>query len=376
MKNIKLTSLGILLGSSIIFSSCGNKGKEQAMAGQADQILPYPVKVVSTQTAVLENDYPATIKGQEDIEIRPRVDGFIKTINVDEGSLVRQGQVLFTLDSPQYAQDVKNAQAAIKTASAQVKNAEMNVKKLTPLVDKGIISKYQLEAAQYTLQTQQGALGQARANLANAQTNLSYTVVRSPVNGIVGSIPLRQGSLVNSTSSLTTVANTGSVYVYFSLNEKQLLDFIKDTPGATQADKIRHSEPVSLVLSDKSVYDEKGRIETISGIVNTQTGAANFRAKFANNRGLLRSGSTGSIRIPKTVKNAIVISQKSTYELQGKTFVYLVQSDNTVKQVAIEVSPLPDGQSFVVNSGLKENDKIVSDGIQNLKDGAKIKPQM
>ena len=358
--------------------SCGSGGdkKNAAAQSQANRVLSLPVKVVSTQTSVLQTDYPATIKGEQDIEIRPMVEGFIKTINVDEGSVVRKGQLLFTLDAPQYKQNVLNAEAAIKTATADVDNAQMDVNKITPLVEKGIVSKYQLQAAQYALESKKAALNQAQTTLSIAKTNLSYTYITSPVNGIVGSIPYRLGSLVSSSSALTTVANTTNVYVYFSLNEKQLLDFLKNTPGSTQSEKIKHADPVQLILSDGTIYSEKGKIETINGIVNTQTGSANFRANFANPQGIIRSGSTGIIRISRTVKDAIVIPQVATFEIQGQTFVFVLQNDNSVKQQTIVVTPTPDGKSFIVNSGLNVNDKIVVTGIQNLKDGMKIKPQL
>lgn len=381
LRKIQIIALLFTAATSTLYVSCGGDKKNAAgMAamggGQVNQVLPYPIKVVTSQTAVLEKDYPATIKGEEDIEIRPMVEGFIKTINVDEGSIVKKGQVLFTLDAPQYKQNVLNAEAAIKTAKAQVDNAVMDVNKITPLVEKGIVSKYQLESAQYALQTKRAALNQAQTSLAIANTNLSYTVITSPVDGVVGSIPYRLGSLVNSTTTLTTVANTSNVYVYFSLNEKQLLDFLKNTPGATQAEKIKKSEPVTLILADGTEYNEKGKIETINGIVNTSTGSANFRSNFPNPQGILRSGSTGSLRISTTVENALVIPQKATFEIQGQTFVFVVQKDNKVKQVTIKVTPTPDGQSYIVNSGLNENDKIVINGIQNLKEGMEIKPQL
>lgn len=376
-KKIQLITL-VFMAITLTLISCGGGGdkKNAAAQNQANKVLSLPVKVVSIQTSVLQNDYPATIKGEQDIEIRPMVEGFVKTINVDEGSVVRKGQLLFTLDAPQYKQNVLNAEAAIKTATADVNNAQMDVNKITPLVEKGIVSKYQLQAAQYALESKKAALNQAQTTLSIAKTNLSYTYITSPVNGIVGSIPFRLGSLVSSSSTLTTVANTANVYVYFSLNEKQLLDFLKNTPGATQSEKIKHSEPVQLILSDGTLYPDKGRIETINGIVNTGTGAANFRANFVNRQGILRSGSTGLIRISKTVKDAIVIPQAATFEIQGQTFAFVLQSDNSVKQQSIQVTPVPDGKSFIVNAGLNINDKIVVNGIQNLKDGMKIKPQL
>jgi RND family efflux transporter, MFP subunit len=380
MKQRKIQLIVIILTvsvSALTFTSCGGGDKKNAAAqNQANQVLPFPVKAVNQQTTTLQNDYPATIKGEQDIEIRPMIEGFVKTINVDEGSVVKKGQLLFTLDAPQYKQNVLNAEAAIKTATADVNNAQMDVNKATPLVEKGIVSKYRLQAAQYALESKKAALNQAQTTLSIAKTNLSYTHITSPVNGIVGSIPFRLGSLVSSSSSLTTVANTTNVYVYFSLNEKQLLDFLKNTPGSTQSEKIKHAEAVQLILSDGTLYPQKGRIETINGIVNTGTGAANFRANFTNPQGILRSGSTGFIRISKTVKDVVVIPQAATFEIQGQTFVFVVQGDNSVKQQTIGVTPTSDGKSFIVNAGLNVNDKIVVSGSQKLKDGMKIKPQL
>lgn len=376
IKKIKII-LALFIITSLQLTSCKNDSKTGAAASmQQNAVKPYPVQVLSEQPTTLYVDYPATIKGTQDIEIRPMLEGFIKTIEVDEGSTVRKGQVLFTLDAPQYQQNKLNALAAIKTAEADLNNAKMEVRKVTPLVEKGIVSKYQLEAAKYALEAKQAALNQAYTTLANAETNVSYTRIVSPVNGSIGSIPYRLGSLVNSSTTLTTVANTADVYVYFSINEKQLLDLLKTLPGKTQNEKLKHIEPVKLILSTGTEYIDSGRIDAISGIINTGTAAANMRAIFPNTQGILKSGLSGTVRITNTIKNALIIPQKATYEIQGITFVYVVQNDNKVKQVSIKVTPTPDGKSYVVDSGLKANDKIVINGIQNLKDGMEIKPQL
>lgn len=356
--------------------SCGKKDEKQQAAQQAPAPKEYPVMTVEARTTDIYTDYPATLQGQENVEIRPRVDGYIERIFVDEGALVRKGQVLFQISAPQYEQDLRTAQASIKIAEADVNAAQMQVNKVKPLVEKDIISHYELESAQYTLQSKQAALAQAKATLANAKINIGYTRVVSPVNGVIGLLPLKLGSLVSqsTTTPLTTVANIGNVYAYFSLNEKQLLDFFRDTKGNTLQQKLATLPSVSLVLSDGSVYSKPGRVETASGLISTETGSANFRATFPNTDGFLRSGSTGQVRISSHIENALIIPQKATYELQGKRLAYVVAEGNKVKSVEIQVKPTTDGKSFIVTQGLKAGDKIVVEGIAALRDDMEIKP--
>ncbi|MFT4033261.1 MAG: efflux RND transporter periplasmic adaptor subunit [Siphonobacter sp.] len=355
--------------------SCG-KTEDKKKDSQPDQPKDYPVVTVEPQSTVLDTDYPATLQGQQNTEIRPKIDGYIDKIYVDEGATVRKGQPLFRIFAPQYEQDVRNAQAAIKIAEADVNAAQMQVNKVRPLVEKDIISKYELESAEYTLQSKKGTLAQAQATLANARTNLGYTTVTSPVDGVIGLLPLKLGSLVSSSTStaLTTVSSIQNVYAYFSLTEKQLLDFFRDAKGNTIQQKLKTVPPVSLVLSDGTIYSRKGRVETASGLVTTETGSASFRATFPNPEGFLRSGATGSVRLSSKVNDALIIPQKTTYELQGKHLVYVVGADSTVKSTEVFVKPTNDGQSFIVERGLKKGERIVLEGISTLKDGTKIKP--
>lgn len=220
-------------------------------------------------------------------------------------------------------------------------------------------------------------MAQAKTSLANAKTNLGYTTITSPVNGVIGTIPYKVGSLVTSTTTnpLTTVSNIGKVYAYFSLNEKQLLDFSRTVKGKTIKEKIANTPAVSLILSDGTNYPEQGRVETISGLIDTETGSASFRASFPNPVGLLRSGSSANVRIPEQVKDGILIPQRSSYELQGKHFVYVVDQTNAVKSVEVKIMDLTAGQFYVVTDGLKVGDKVVYDGNSSLKDAAKIKAE-
>lgn len=372
---IRSFRLSVAVSMLFFITSCGNKTEQQgaAMPPQA-----YPVFKMITQTATLKTVYPATLQGEQNIEIRPKIDGYIEQIYVDEGATVKKGQLLFRISAPQYQQDVNNATAAISSAEADVSAAELQVKKTKPLVEKDIISKYELESAEYTLQARKAALAQAKANLANARTNLGYTNVASPVNGVVGAIPYRLGSLVNSntTMPLTTVSNIGNVFAYFSLNEKQLLNFSREYKGNTLEAKLKQLPAVTLLLADGTEYPEKGHVETIGGLINTETGAASFRATFPNPLGLLRSGGSATVEIPVTVNDALLIPQRSTYEMQGKRFVYRVSDSNKVVSTEIEILDTPSGQYYVVTAGLKAGDTVVYESTSALIDSTAIKPDM
>ena len=377
-----LPRLAVGLLALLSVAACNSKKKDAAGPDGKDgkdpaQVKDYPVLALRADTVTLFQDYPATIQGQQNVEIRPKVDGYVEAIYVDEGAVVKKGQRLFHISAPQYEQDVRTARAGIKTAEADVNTARMGVDKVAPLVARNIISKYELEGAQYTLQSRRAALAQAQATLANALTNVGYTELLSPVNGIIGTIPYKIGSLVSSTSTdpLTTVSNTTGVYAYFSLSEKALLDFTRRRSGYTLQDKLAHVPDVRLVLADGSLYPYPGRVETAIGQVNTETGSSSFRATFPNPQGLLRSGGSGSVRTQRPMQNALIIPQSATYELQGKRFAYVVGRDTAVYATPITVTPTPDGQSFVVQTGLKAGERVVLEGIAGLKQGMKIRPR-
>ena len=366
----------VLVLSILIIVAC--KDQKQATDPPATGTPPateYPVLTILPRQTTLFTDFPATIQGQQNIEIRPKIDGYIETIYVDEGATVKKGQPLFHISAPQYEQEVRTAQADIKIAQADVNAAQMQVNKVRPLVEKGIISKYDLESAQYTLESKEAALAQAQARLANARTNLSYTAVSSPVNGIVGTIPYKIGSLVssNTTLPLTTVSNIGNIYAYFSINEKQSLEYTNNTTGVNIQQRLVALPPVTLILANGSEFPEKGRIETASGLINTQTGSVSVRATFPNPGNFIHSGSSGIVRIPQTIDSALLVPQKATYELQGKRFVYVLESTGTVRSTEIKVLESSNGQFFVVQEGLRSGDKIVVEGVAGLHDGASIK---
>jgi len=360
----------------LFLASCGKSKDEAAAAAAASQPKEYKVVTLQPISSTLYVSYPASIQGQQNIEIRPRVEGYIDKIYVDEGAVVRKGQPLFKVSAPQYEQEVRTASASVKSAEAEVSAAKLAISKVKPLVEKEIVSKYELESAQYNLESANATLAQARASLSNARTNVGFTTVTSPVDGVVGSIPFRLGSLVSSANAdpLTTVSSIGNVYAYFAFNEKQLLSFSKDSTG-TFAQKIAKLPAVSLLLSDGSLYAEKGKIETINGLINTETGSVNIRARFPNPKGIIRSGSSTKVQLPEEIKDAIIIPQSATFELQDKRFAAVVGKDGKTKNTVITVKDNTIGNFYVVESGLKAGDQIVLEGVASLKDDSQIKPK-
>ena len=365
MKQVKILIGALVL---IMVTSCG-KGDQSKQEVEGKK---YPVMEIVAQDARIESVYPGTIKGQEDIEIKPRVDGFIDDIYVDEGSIVKAGQALFKISSPSSEQSLISAEASVSSAKAQVSTAELNVQRYTPLAEKGIVSKVQLKTHENALESSKAALAQAEAMLKNAQVIMGWTTVTSPIKGIVGSIPYRKGSLVNSGHTLTAVSNIDNVYAYFSLNEKRLMELLGSAEGVTQAEKIKNLPPVSLILADGSEYEEKGKIETITGIIDVTTGSANFRAEFPNQTGRLRSGTSAKVVMPKTLMNVFVIPQKATFRQQDKVLVYKLMEGNVIEQQIISVVIMPNGQDYAVTEGLSAGDKVVSDGIATLHNGMTI----
>lgn len=359
----------IVLGAAalMLLVSCGNRQTRQEVGE-----LIYPTIKLEEQDAGLLSVYPVSIKGQEDIEIRPRIDGFIDAIYVDEGSVVKKGQALFKINSPQAEQALTTAKASVLSAKARVNTAKVNVDRIRPLTEKGIIGYVQLETVEDAYQSAQAELAQSEASLKNAQATMDWTNVTSPVNGLVGAIPFRQGSLVNSSNVLTTVANINNVFAYFSLNEKELRSLMNNLEGKTQAEKIKNIPEVALTLADGTAYQEKGKIETIAGVLNLATGSVNLRAEFPNTQGELRSGTSGNISIPRTLHNVFVIPQKATFAQQDKILIFVLQGDSAV-QKSISVIPIPDGKSYAVTDGLKKGEIIIADGIATLYNGKKIR---
>ncbi|NGY37010.1 efflux RND transporter periplasmic adaptor subunit [Flavobacterium sp. XN-5] len=354
MKKISLPLIAFVL----LLSSCGKKEQQAAVKGPA----PFPVQEIITQDATVYQEFTANLEGQQNVEIRPKVSGFIQKVYVDEGQVVRKGQILFKLETQTLNQDAS-------AAKAMVSAAQVEVDRLKPLVERSIISNVQLATAK-------AKLAQAKSAYGSIAANIGYGTIYSPVNGVIGSLPFKEGSLVNPTSEmpLTTVSDTKIVRAYFSMNEKQVLYFNKTFKGATTAEKLKSAPEVSLILVDNSEYDQKGKIATINGLVNPTTGTTEFRAEFKNPEGILRSGSSGVVRLPIVQSNVILLPQNAVFEVQGKQMVYAVDKSNKVKSKIIETNGTSD-LNYIVTSGLAEGDVVVVEGASKLKEDMEIVPQ-
>lgn len=369
-----MTSAGLCLALGFALNACGGDGEKAAQQQAAPEVATIEVKLTDAEN---QKEYPTKIEGKTDIAIRPQVTGFITKVHVDEGQAVKKGQTLFTLDQVQYQAAVENAQAAVNSAQTAVNTAQMTAETKRKLFEKNIISAYDNQLAQNNLATARAGLAQAQAALTQARKNLSYTVVTAPSDGVVGSIPNREGSLASPSSMepLTTISDNSKVYAYFSLTEKDLLEMTENgTRPLTAA--IDSMPKVSLKLANGTIYPLQGDVATVAGVINTATGAASVRALFDNPSGMLRSGSTGSIIIPVNSENVILIPQKATFEIQDKKFVFVVDANNTLVSRGITVLPQNDGQNYVVLSGLQPGEKIVVEGVgtQNVREGITITP--
>ncbi len=355
MKFIRIIAL---IGVATLMLACN----DNESSGDQGQVPSYPVLKVPRKTVTTFNSYPAFIEGTVNSGVRAKVSGYITNVLVQEGEEVKKGQILFKLETESLSQDAR-------AAKANVNAAQVEVDKLKPLVEKNIISEVQLETAKARLE-------QAKSGYNSVVANICYANIKSPVDGVVGKIKYRKGALVSpqDQTPLTTVSSIDEVYANFSMNEKDFLDFMQTTEGEKMSEKIKNMPKVSLVMANSKEYDKEGTIETVSGNIDEQTGTVNFRAKFENS-GLLRSGSSGTIKVPQTFENALVVPSLSTYERQGQTFVYKVQAD-TVTSKAIKI--IGEARNLYVvqeNEGIQEGELILAKGANKVRPGMKIKAQ-
>ena len=374
--NKKTLKTGAFLSLAIAIGALTSCSKKEEAAKQQQQTPAVEVMTVGTSNSDLETSYPAIIRGKTDVQIRPQISGTIMKVCVDEGQHVRKGQLLFLLDPVPLQAVVDQARAAVNAANAALNSAQTNERNQKMLYDKGIIAKSSWDAAVDQLNQARASVAQARAGLVSAQKNLSYTRVTSPSDGVVGVIPNREGSLASPSSQqpLTTISDNSQVYAYFSLNEKELLE-ITDNGKYSLDERVGNMPLVKMRLANGEIYPLEGRVATVSGVIDNATGAASVRALFDNQNGMLRSGSTGQIIIPRKDNNAIVIPQKATYDLQEKTFVYVLDDKNIAVGRPIEVLDINDGKNYVVTAGLQPGERIVVEGVGTVvKENQPVKP--
>ena len=367
MINKIYSTLLLCLIASIVFVGCQDNKESRTK-----QTREYNVMTLQTASRQLSSTYSATIRGKQDVDIRTKVQGYITDIKVKEGSLVRQGQTLFIIDQVPYQAALATAEANVDVAKAQVNAAELSATSKEKLFEQNIISDFDLRMARTTLAQAKAQLAQAKANELTASNNLSYTLVKSPVDGVVGTLPFRVGTLVSPTDGtpMTTVSDNSEMYVYFSMSESQVLS-LKRQYGALE-NALHQLPAIELQLSDGSIYSEKGRIESISGIIDPTTGSISIRAKFPNKKRLLLSGGSGTVILPHNQDGCVVIPQHATFEVQDKVYAYKVEN-GVAKASIIGVFEISNGKEYIVESGLIEGDTIVVEGIGLLRDGAPIK---
>lgn len=360
----------IFLFSAIaaVLVSCGKKGGMDFVDNE------FPVETAKSQNASMQTTYPATFKGIQDVEIRPKVAGFITRVCVREGQAVSAGQLLFVIDNATYQAAVRQAQAAVNTASAQCNTVKMAYDNSVKLRENKVIGDFELNSAKNNYESAKAQLAQARAALASAKEMLGFCYVKSPTAGVVGTLPYKEGAMVSASSmpALTTVSNISTIEAYFSMTEKDVLSMTK-AAGTMQA-AINTYPDLKLQLADGTMYSETGRLVKASGVIDAATGSVQMIARFPNPRRLIKSGASGSIVVPRSDNNAIIIPQNAATQVQDKIFVYVLGKDNKVKYTEIKVDPQNDGKNYVVLSGLKAGDRYVTNGTTKLTDGMEIKP--
>ncbi|GAB3750435.1 efflux RND transporter periplasmic adaptor subunit [Spirosoma pomorum] len=339
-------------------------------ADQSAEKLTLPVVALKRQNTALHREYVSTLEAVQNVEIRARVSGFLEKIHVDEGQPVRQGQLLFTLNAAEYRAEADKARAAHKNAVANAKTAEVEVERVKLLIAKNVVSKSELDLAQAKLESARAQIDDARSAQAMAALRVAQASIRAPFNGIINRIPLKMGSLVEEGALLTTVSDLDEVFAYFDVSEREYLGFIKNNRNLLG----KGAKPVDMLLADESLYPHKGRIEVMESVFEDGAGTIAFRARFPNPKHLLKHGSSGKVRLENVMAQALLVPQQATFEVQDKNYVYVVDQHNRAKSRSF----VPQGRSgsyYLVRSGLEPGDRVVYEGIQNIRDGAQIVPR-
>lgn len=363
MKNTILAAL-----SAVLFASCG------ANETPPEEARAYPVVEVESRDILTYQSYPTSIQGINNNDIRAKIQGYINEVLVDDGQRVSKGQMMFRLETNVLSQNASAAQSGVSAALARVEAAQVEMNKLQPLVNQNIVSPVLLETARVNVLQAQSELEQARANHKSIAANVDYSVIRAPMDGVVGKINLRTGALVGPTDPIpiTTVSDVRELYAYFSMNESEYLNFLYETAGNSPQEKLNNVPLVELVMANGRIYEEKGKISTVTEQINPQTGSIQFRVSFPNKQGMLTNGNSGTIRIPKTYNNALVIPETGIFEQQGKVYTYTVRNDTVQLAEITEIDRI--NNLVLVESGLKQGDIVVASGVGALRSSTAIRP--
>jgi membrane fusion protein (multidrug efflux system) len=374
------TFILLITVTAVVLYGCNSSSAENTNSAMPPPALP--VIAITTAPATTYQEFPATLEGKVNVEIRAQVDGYLDNIYVDEGAYVKAGQPLFKINDRVYNEQLSNAKSSLLAAQANMQKAQVEIDRLTPLVENNVISDVQLRTAKAAYEAAKASVEQAKAVVGNAQINVGYTLIRAPVNGYIGRIPFKTGSLVGrgEDEPLTVLSDVSEVYAYFSMSEQDFIGFKNQFAGNTIEDKIKNVPAVELVLADNSTYGQKGKIGTVEGQFDKTVGAINFRASFLNPSRILRTGNTGKIRLPQVLASALIVPQEATFEIQDKTFVYAVADSNKILTKPIIVSGRT-ANYYYVSSGVNVGEKIVLSSqstlmMGGLRDGMPITPQM
>lgn len=353
-----------LVALALMLTGCASEESQQPQT-------EYESMTIGLSDVETVEKFPATIKGRQDVDMYPQISGKITSVNVKEGQHVKQGQVLFVIDQIPYKAALQTAEANLSSTVAEVASAQLNYDGKEELFRENVISAFELKKAENALLVAKAAQEQAAAQVTDARNNLSYTTITSPCDGVVGTIPYRAGYLVSPSlsSPLTTISDNSEMYVYFSMPENRIIELIRAYGSAEKV--LASMRAVRLFLNDGSAYETEGRVESISGVLDNVTGATSVRAVFKNPAGLLHSGGAGNVGMLKQSKGIIQIPQSATYEVQDKVYAYRV-GDGKAEAVQLKVSPVKENNSYIVLSGLKVGDVIVTEGVGNIQDGMDI----
>ena len=368
MTNKLMTVLVTAVTAMTMLSSCGNKQQRGAMPSAV-----FKTTKVAKSDVTLTEKYSATIRGRQDIDVYPQVGGTLQKLCVTEGQKVKKGQVLFVIDQVPYRAALNTAEAALKAAQAQEATAQLNYDSRKKLYDQKVVSEIDMQTAQNALLSAKAQVAQAQAQVVNARNSLSYTTVTSPADGVVGTLPYRQGALVGSSmpQPLTTVSDNNEMYVYFSMTESQFLNLIRQYESVEKA--IEAMPELTLQLVDGSDYEIKGRVESASGVVDRNTGSVQLRAAFSNPSHILHSGSTGNVIIPVTHKDVLTVPATAAVQTQDKYNVYVVDDKGIAHAQMVDILPQSQGKTFIVTSGLQGGEEIVAEGAGMVRDGQDVK---
>ena len=352
----------------VLIAACESKKPDAETEVAPPKVLP--VTNVLMKDTNLFREYVADIQAVQNVELRARVQGFLERIYVDEGQVVKKGQILFKINDEEYRAELAKETANLESSIAEAKASELEVDRLKIMVEKKVISETELSVAEAKLKAVNARIEQSRWAKSNAELRLSYTSIRAPFNGIIDRIPFKVGSLIDHGTLLTTVSNISEVFVYFNVSEGEYLEYVKSTVEESNG----RNSLVSLMLADGTLYPYDGSVETMGGEFQASTGSISFRARFPNPNSILKHGATGKIRLSNTVTDAIMIPQKAVFEIQDKNFVFVVDSTNQVRMRNF-IPKTRFSHYYIVESGLKSGEKIVFEGIQEIRDGMHIIPK-